>query len=124
MAELRTPKLRNSETPKFQSMHITKTEALVLQQLAGASGSELYGLQMVKNNPALKMGTIYVILGRLEDKGFIESRREQLDTKSDRSVPRRLYRITALGARTFNAHNAYMASYEQEFHGVLVNVGI
>lgn len=102
-------------------MNVTKTEALVLQQLAGASGSELYGLQMVKNDSALKMGTVYVILGRLEDKGFVESRREELKNDSSRSVPRRLYKITGLGSRTFNAYAAAMAAYEHGFNGALGN---
>jgi DNA-binding PadR family transcriptional regulator len=102
-------------------MNITKTEALVLQQLAGSSGSELYGLQMVKESEgALKMGTIYVILGRLEEKGFVESRREELEDRS-RSVPRRLYKITGQGRRTFNAYTSAMAAYEHEINGDLAN---
>lgn len=105
-------------------MNITKTEALVLQQLAGASGSELYGLQMVKESGgALKMGTVYVILGRLEEKGFVESRREELKESSERSVPRRLYKITGQGRRIFNAYTAAMSAYEHGIQGDLVNVG-
>lgn len=104
-------------------MNITKTEALVLQQLAEAAGSERYGLQMVKeSNGALKMGTVYVILGRLEDKGFVESRREELEQNSPRSVPRRLYKISGLGSRTYSAYSAAMAVYQQGMNGDLAHV--
>ncbi|AUS41683.1 hypothetical protein CYD94_05265 [Ralstonia solanacearum] len=93
------------------TMDITKTEALVLQQLVAAAGSELYGLEMVKSSGgALKMGTIYVILGRLQDKGFVESRREELKD-SNRAVPRRLYKITGTGRRVLQAYEAARAAY-------------
>lgn len=92
-------------------MNITKTEALVLEQLVGAAGSELYGLQMVKNSgQTLKMGSVYVILGRLQDKGFVESRK---DTDPSQTIPRRLYRITGAGRRNFLAWQAAQAAYAQ-----------
>ncbi|MDZ7863525.1 PadR family transcriptional regulator [Acidovorax sp.] len=104
-------------------MNITKTEALVLQHLAEAAGSERYGLQMVKQSDgALKMGTVYVILGRLEDKGFVESRREELEQDSPRSVPRRLYKISGLGSRTFAAYSAAMEAYQQGMNGDFAHV--
>lgn len=69
------------------------------------------------------MGTVYVILGRLEEKGFVESRREELKESSERSVPRRLYKITGQGRRIFNAYTAAMSAYEHGIQGDLVNVG-
>lgn len=103
-------------------MNITKTEALVLQQLVNAAGSELYGLQMVKDtNGALKMGSVYVILGRLEDKGFVESRREELKEDSSRAVPRRLYKITGSGSRIYNAYASAMAAYEHGLNGAFAH---
>ncbi|WP_084181633.1 PadR family transcriptional regulator [Polaromonas glacialis] len=102
-------------------MNITRTEAIVLQQLVSAAGSELYGLAMVKAaDGALKMGSVYVILGRLQDKGFVESRREELAQNSDRSVPRRLYKITGAGQRVYLAYEAAMTAYEQGINGALV----
>lgn len=93
-------------------MRISKTEAVVLQQLVAAAGSELYGLEMVKSSDgALKMGTVYVILGRLQDKGLVESRREELQADSERAVPRRLYKITGTGARALHAYEAAQAAY-------------
>lgn len=103
-------------------MNISKTEALVLQQLVAAAGSELYGLEMVKAaDGALKMGSVYVILGRLQDKGFVESRREELAQDSDRSVPRRLYQITGTGRRVYLAYEAAMAAYAQGLNGAMIN---
>lgn len=92
-------------------MQISKTEALVLQRLVAAAGSETYGLEMVRRSDgALKMGTVYVILGRLEDKKLVESRREELED-SERGTPRRLYRITGTGVRALHAYEAAQAAY-------------
>jgi DNA-binding PadR family transcriptional regulator len=100
-------------------MQISKTEALVLQRLVAAAGSETYGLEMVKSSGgALKMGTVYVILGRLQDKGFVESRREELPEDTQRP-PRRLYKITGTGRRVYQAYEAAMAAYEHGLSGVL-----
>jgi len=94
-------------------MKIPKTEALVLQQLVSVpAGSELHGLAMVKaSDGALKMGSVYVILGRLQDKGLVESRREELDADSKQAVPRRLYKITGTGRRVLAAYEAAQAAY-------------
>ena len=94
-------------------MNISRVEALILEQLTAAAGVELYGLQMVKaSNEALKMGTIYVSLGRLQEKGFVTSRRE---ADPAQTVPRRLYKITGLGQRTFLAWQAGMEAYNRKF---------
>ena len=45
-------------------------EALILELLVGES--EMYGLQLVAaSRRRLKRGTVYVTLGRMEEKGFI-----------------------------------------------------
>lgn len=101
-------------------MNITKTEALVLQQLVATAGSKLYGLEMVKaSEGALKMGTIYVLLGRLEDKGFVTSHREELKKGSDQVVPRRFYEITGTGKRVLHAFEAAKAAYAHGLTGAL-----
>ena len=49
----------------------------------------------------LRRGTIYVTLGRMEEKGYIKSRRE-----SDKEVTgpkRRFYKVTAKGKQVYNA---------------------
>jgi DNA-binding PadR family transcriptional regulator len=95
-------------------MKITNTEAEVLQLLVATSGSEMYGLEMVKaSGGLLKRGSIYVILGRLEDKGFVESRKEELDSSVPPTAPRRLYKATGTGRRVYHAY----ASFQRETSG-------
>jgi len=87
-------------------MQLTKTETAVLETLLG--GRELYGLEMVKaSENALKLGSIYVILGRLEDKGFVRSRKE---SDPAQVVPRRFYKITGIGERALRARSAAIAA--------------
>lgn len=45
----------------------------------------------------MKEGSLYPILYRLEDKGYIESYRKTL--QQERAVPRKYYKITASGSR-------------------------
>jgi DNA-binding PadR family transcriptional regulator len=98
-------------------MNVTKTEALVLQQLASAAGSELYGLEMVKaSDGALRMGSIYVLLDRLQRKGFVSSEREVLPPDAQRP-PRRLYKITGTGARVLHAYEALQSAYAAGING-------
>ncbi|NQZ10869.1 MAG: PadR family transcriptional regulator [Algicola sp.] len=85
------------------NLNLTEKEFLILQMLINAS-IELYGLQMVSDSQGkLKKGTIYVTLGRLEDKGYIESRKE-VARPNERGLPRRLYKATGLGSRVFDMH--------------------
>lgn len=62
---------------------------------------EMYGLEMVKASSDLKRGTIYVLLGRMEDKGFIKSREVKEENMS--GLPRRLYSVTGLGQRAYQS---------------------
>jgi len=75
----------------------SRTELIILRLLTGAS-AEMYGLELVKaSGGLLKRGTVYVTLGRMEEKGLVKSR-----TKHDENhprLPRLVYQITALGAR-------------------------
>lgn len=84
-------------------VRLSNKEAIILDQLAGKS--EMFGLEMVQTDPTnLKRGTIYVTLNRLEEKGFIKSRKIERDEKSN--YPRRLYQITGLGQRVLAARQA------------------
>src|SRR5262245_267961 len=74
----------------------------VIMKLLISAGRDMYGLELVQqSNGVLKRGTIYVTLGRLEDKGYVISRRET--PKDGVSIPRRLYRVAGQGARVFHA---------------------
>lgn len=75
---------------------IPPKEEIVLQLLR--DGLEMFGLQMVEASEGeLKRGTVYVVLSRLEEKGFVSSRHEDRQPGAI-GLPRRLYKITAHGA--------------------------
>jgi|SRR3954465_11296294 DNA-binding PadR family transcriptional regulator len=79
------------------------TEAQVLRLLI--SSGESYGLELVKaSDGALKRGTVYVLLDRMEDKGLIESREEEEPaTDGYVGIPRRLYKAKGAGVRALEA---------------------
>ena len=65
---------------------------------AGREG-RLFGLQLVAlSQGALKRGTVYVTLGRMEAKGFVRSEQEAMPPGAI-GLPRRLYYPTPLGER-------------------------
>src|ERR1041384_8825092 len=75
---------------------LSATERLILDLLRGG---ELFGLQLVdRSDGALKRGTVYVTLGRMQDKGYVESRTEPLPPGAI-GLPRRWYRPTEYGVR-------------------------
>ena len=80
---------------------LPKKELLILELLA-AEGP-MYGLQLVqRSGGALKRGTVYVTLGRMESKGVVESEQETPDPGAI-GLPRRVYRPTPLGERMLRA---------------------
>ena len=57
----------------------------------------MYGLELVVESAgALKRGTVYVTLGRMEEKGYVTSRAEP-PLPAQGGLPRRLYRSTPYG---------------------------
>ena len=88
-----------SHDPGFPTL--SAKEQLILSLLI--DGPELYGLELVsRSNGLLKRGTVYVTLGRMEDKGYVES---EVEARRPGAVglPRRLYRPTALGRKVLDA---------------------
>jgi DNA-binding PadR family transcriptional regulator len=80
---------------------ISSTECLVLELLGDG---ERYGLELIDaSGGRLKRGTVYVTLGRMERKGFIESRQEPARPGAI-GLPRRLYRATAYGLKVVEAY--------------------
>jgi PadR family transcriptional regulator len=76
-------------------------ESLILDLLT--ERGELYGLQLVATSRRkLKRGTVYVTLGRMEQKGYITSRLEDAPANVG-GMPRRLYQATSLGRRVLAA---------------------
>jgi PadR family transcriptional regulator, regulatory protein PadR len=76
-------------------------EALILDLLL--QEDEMYGLQLVAaSGKRLKRGTVYVTLGRMEEKGYILSRLEPAPPDAG-GLPRRVYEATAFGRRVLAA---------------------
>ena len=93
-----------SALPKFSA-----AERLIIE-LLGAN-DEMFGLQMVELSAGrLKRGTVYVTLGRMVEKGYLESRQEPLPEGAI-GLPRRLYRPTGLAMRVLAAWRAAETSY-------------
>lgn len=66
----------------------------------------MYGLELVAaSDGELKRGTVYVTLGRMEQKGFVSSRLEDAQPRIG-GLPRRLYAATAYGREVHAARVA------------------
>lgn len=86
----------NDVLPKFSA-----AERLIVELLV--ERGELFGLQMVEESSGrLKRGTVYVTLGRMHEKGYLESRQEPLPEGAI-GLPRRLYRPTGYALRVLQA---------------------
>jgi DNA-binding PadR family transcriptional regulator len=82
-------------------LRLSTTERLILQLLV--EHGELFGLQLVERSAGrLKRGTVYVTLGRMQLKGYLDSRQEPLPAGAI-GLPRRLYRPTAYARRLLDA---------------------
>jgi PadR family transcriptional regulator PadR len=88
-------------SPHPRLLTLSPKELLVLELLL--RDPELYGLQLVNESRGrLKRGTVYVTLGRMEEKGYITSTPEAAPSGMG-GLPRRLYAATPLGRRMFAA---------------------
>lgn len=91
--------MKNNRAP----MRLSPTEFTVLDHLR--SGRAMYGLELVKESKGLlKRGTIYVLLNRMIEKGYVEDQLEHSERQKE--LPRRLYTITGLGQKHFAAEIA------------------
>lgn len=88
---------------------LSTTEHVIVELLL--EHQELFGLQLVElSQGRLKRGTVYVTLGRMQEKGYLESRQEPLPPGGI-GLPRRLYRPTGLAMRIFEAWRAAERAY-------------
>jgi PadR family transcriptional regulator, regulatory protein PadR len=79
---------------------LSATERMILDLLAER---EMFGLQLVEESKGdLKRGTVYVTLGRMQEKGYVESWVEA-QAAGAIGLPRRLYRPTAYGLSVLEA---------------------
>ena len=80
---------------------ISGTESLLLDLL---EGRERFGLELVDaSGGSIKRGSVYVLLSRMEAKGFVESRQEERQ-RGAIGLPRRLYRATPYGLKVRDAY--------------------
>lgn len=80
---------------------LSDKERVVLELLA--EHGELFGLQLVDHaGGRLKRGTVYVTLGRMQEKGYLSSRQEPLPEGAV-GLPRRLYQPTGYARRVLAA---------------------
>jgi DNA-binding PadR family transcriptional regulator len=80
---------------------LSRTERLILELLE--EHGELFGLQLIeRSRGGLKRGTVYVTLGRMQDKGYLDSRQEA-QAAGAIGLPRRLYRPTGHALRVLHA---------------------
>jgi len=91
---------------------LSTKEALILDLLAHRG--ESYGLQLVAaSRGRLKRGTVYVTLGRMEDKGYVTARAEDAPDGAG-GLPRRMYSATAYGRRVMHAWSALLQHLSPE----------
>jgi DNA-binding PadR family transcriptional regulator len=84
-----------------RALTLSRKESMILELLVQERAR--YGLQLVAaSRRQLKRGTVYVTLGRMEDKGYITSRLEDAPPAAG-GLPRRVYEPTALGRRVLAA---------------------
>ena len=80
---------------------LSQKESLILDLLV--QHGQMYGLELVAvSRRQLKRGTVYVTLGRMEDKGYVASRLEDAPPRAG-GLPRRIYQPTPLGRRVLSA---------------------
>jgi DNA-binding PadR family transcriptional regulator len=88
--------MKNARLPTLSAK-----ERIVLELLV-SSGAK-YGLQLVDDSRGrLKRGTVYVTLGRMEQKGLVESQHEPA-TRDPDALTRRMYRASGYGQRVLEA---------------------
>lgn len=73
-------------------------EARVLLAFLEDATKEQYGFGLLKST-GVKSGSLYPLLDRLEERGWIESWDEDIDVEAEGRPRRRLYRLTPLGER-------------------------
>jgi DNA-binding PadR family transcriptional regulator len=89
---------------RLKQLTVSAKELLILDLLVGAG--ELYGLQLVAATTGrLKRGTVYVTLGRMQDKGFVTATVDDAPPGAG-GLPRPRYAPTALGRRVMKAWSA------------------
>ncbi len=97
-----------SEKNSEELPRLSKKELIILELLVNTG--EMYGLEMVKESEGnLKRGSIYVLLSRMAEKGYVESREEPREFP-EIGIPRRKFWATGIGESAYRA-NAMAQEY-------------
>jgi DNA-binding PadR family transcriptional regulator len=75
---------------------MTPTALMLLRALQATPGREMYGLEMVRASGSAP-GTVYPLLARMTEAGWITSRDEHISPAAEGRPRRRYYRITSAG---------------------------
>ncbi len=92
---------------------LSPKESLILELLT--TGDAMYGLELVAaSRGRLKRGTVYVTLGRMEEKGYVTSTPEAPPPDAG-GLPRRVYEPTPLGRRVLTVWSSSARYLVPEF---------
>ena len=95
-----------------RSHHLPAKERVILELLI--EHGSLFGLQLVEQSDgALKRGTVYATLARMEAKGLVASEQEEMRDGAI-GLPRRFYRPTPLGKRVLRAWAVWTGAFAVE----------
>ncbi len=75
---------------------MTKPTLRVLACLLDAAAGGCYGLELIEN-AQVRAGTVYPMLTRLEESGWVSSHWEDIDARQAQRPARRYYELTANG---------------------------
>jgi len=88
---------------------LSSVEAEIVRLLV--AHGDMYGLELVAESHKIKRGTVYVMLGRMADKGLVKSR--AVKAEHEGGLPRRVFSLTAHGQRVFDAWQAANAAWRE-----------
>jgi PadR family transcriptional regulator, regulatory protein PadR len=83
-------------------MQLTKASAKVLSAFLAEPSHEQYGFGLMRAT-GVKSGSLYPMLERFEQSGWIEGFDEAIDVHAEGRPRRRLYRLTGVGEREARA---------------------
>ena len=90
----------------FGPTSVAPKELVVLRLLA--SGEELFGLEIAERSGGeIGRGTLYVVLGRMLEKGLLQSRQDT-PGRDWAGPPRRYYRISASGREALDRYDSVL----------------
>jgi len=91
-----------------QRIELPTRSEIVVMQLLQDKAAGMYGLEIVQESKGagsreISRGSVYVLLTRLEDKGFVKKTTPTRATSDHPGLPRPIYKLTAEGMRVIAA---------------------